>query len=199
MKKDKRPSIARHKHRWAVMSHRGAYVTKRCNIKGCDIIMPEQKMTPSELRKHKIEQSKLRERSNQIHKIFWDFGRTFYKFKKVEVSKELRQKYPTMYTSKYQDVRDGWKWKSYDLMQRIEKWAEKYPKDVQVCRIDDSFFASSSLVMITHRVGNKIFGTSIVVVTQCDGQPPCEFFVYPSHREGIQEALAKISKFKSIY
>lgn len=95
---------------------------------------------------------------------------------------------------------DGrWKYKSYDLMTRVRKWAKKWPKDVIVCRIDDAVNANSDLVFILHRVGRRLWGTTCYTITQCDGQPPNEWFMYPSHRKGIQEALQKMAGYKSFY
>lgn len=94
--------------------------------------------------------------------------------------------------------RDGgaWNWEGAELQSRVEQWAEKYPDDVMVHGIDDSHFCSSDIVFVLHRVKKRLWGTTCVVITQCDGQPPCEFFMYPGHRFGIQNALVKMSKLK---
>jgi hypothetical protein len=81
---------------------------------------------------------------------------------------------------------------AYDLMERIEKWAKKYPKDVFCLGVDDSHFASSLLVLIEHRTENDYMGTSAVVISQCSGAPPAEFFMYPGHRDALIAALVGI-------
>lgn len=93
-------------------------------------------------------------------------------------------------------VETGWKYEGYELMERIGRWAKKYPKDVFVCGIDDTVFTSSDIVFILHRIKRKLWGTSVVVITQCDNLPPKEFFMYPGHRAGIQMALAQMAKLK---
>lgn len=196
--KQREPVIKKHRHHWKWASRRGDFIEFRCNRDGCDARKPERKMTPHEIKRFKAQDAKSQAERDQMHSVGWDFQKTFYKYKRVEVNPELRKKFPKMYKSKYQDVRDGWKWTSYTLMTRVREWAKKYPEDVIVCRIDDSFFASSDLVFILHRVKRRLWGTTVVVIPQCDGQPPCEYFMYPSHREGIQKALEKMSKFERL-
>lgn len=131
-----------------------------------------------------------------IHKVFHEFCKKFYKYKRVRIT-GLLKKHKVFGNSKYHNVRDGWKYAGYKLMQEVEKFAEKYPKDIEVVNIDDSCHASSSLVLIHHipTTGpdkGKNWGTTAIVVTQCDGQPPCEFFMYPGHQKSFISALRKV-------
>lgn len=81
----------------------------------------------------------------------------------------------------------------FTLMKKVEKWALRYPNDVRVLSIDDSHFASSILVLIEHRTARTYVGTTAVVIPQCTGEAPIEFFMYPDHRDGILSALTKIA------
>jgi hypothetical protein len=134
----------------------------------------ERKATPFEKKRIKADHMRSDARSAAMHKVNWEFGKKFMN-------------------------KDGkWKYKSYDLMTRVRKWAEKHPKDVIVCRIDDSYNAGSDLVFVLHRIGRTLWGTTCYTITQCDGQPPNEWFMYPSHRKGIQKALAEMAKYKEM-
>ena len=132
----------------------------------------EREATPSEKKRIKADQKRSDIRIEAMHKVTWDFRKTF-----------LNEK-------------SEWKYKSYELMTRVRKWAKKHTKDVIVCRIDDSHNASSDLVFILHRIGRELWGTTCYTIAQCDGQPPNEWFMYPGHREGIQKALAEMAKYK---
>jgi hypothetical protein len=158
-----------HKHKLKRAWTRGYdFIGFRCKTCPYEI---ERKTTPFEKKQMHSET-----RTNTIHKVNWDFAKTF--MKRWKPGQKLE-----------------WKYKAYDLMTRVRKWAKKYPKDVMVCRIDDSYNASSDLVFILHRIGRRLWGTSCYTITQCDGQPPNEWFMYPSHREGIQKALAIMAKY----
>lgn len=102
-----------------------------------------------------------------VHKVWHEFQRRFQK--------------------------DGeYRFGSYDLMVRVEKWAQKHPREVKCLSIDDSYFASSLLVLIEHRHYRSYMGTTAVVIPQCTGEKPLEFFLYPSDRNGLIAALVGI-------
>lgn len=88
-----------------------------------------------------------------------------------------------------------WLYQGADLQDRIHDWAEKWPQDVAICGIDDSHFTSSDVVFILHRKGKKLWGTTVYVITQCDGQPPMEFFMYPGHARWMERALSVMNRF----
>jgi hypothetical protein len=118
----------------------------------------------------------IKKKSATIHKVWHAFQRKFF------------------------ENGDGhtWKWTGYDLTCKVEKWAKRYPKDVFSGHIDDSHFCSSDIYFILHRDGKKNQGTTVVVLTQCDEQPPCEFFMYPIHVKGMIDILSKINKMPKI-
>jgi len=90
----------------------------------------------------------------------------------------------------------GWKYTGYELMTAVEKWAKRWPKDVAICCIDDAHFSSSSIVFILcwdKQTKKKLFGTSVVVIPQNSGQP-CDFFMYPQHRQEMLLALRAMVK-----
>jgi hypothetical protein len=87
---------------------------------------------------------------------------------------------------------DAYRFTGYDLMVRVEKWARKHPHEVRCLSIDDSAFASSTLLLVEHRHTREYMGTTAVVIPQCTGEKPIEFFMYPSHRDEIIAALVSI-------
>jgi len=163
--------LPEHKHRWEVTYSIGI-VTLGLECP-CGEKM-ERPATKAESRKLKADQDYREAESAQMHKANWDFDKNFKDEK-------------------------GWKYKSYDLMTRVRKWAKEWPKDVIVCRIDDSHNANSDLVFVLHRVGRRLWGTTCYTITQCDGQPPNEWFMYPGHRAGIQKALQVMAGFRKFY
>lgn len=129
-------------------------------------------MTDSERKRYAASDKRGWDRCKRMHAVSHDFKKQFK-------DKEGRQ----------------WKWVGWELTERVTRWSKKYPKDVIICGVDDSYHASSDMVLILHRESlRKNWGTTVVVIPQCDGQPPMEFFMYPAHRKGIQEALTRISK-----
>ncbi len=80
----------------------------------------------------------------------------------------------------------------YDLMVSVEKWAKKYPREVRCVGIDDSYFASSLLLLVEHRHSRGYMGTTAVVIPQCTGDKPMEFFLYPNDRNSLIAALVNI-------
>jgi len=91
------------------------------------------------------------------------------------------------------------KGKGYDLMQKVAKFAEKYPKDIEIVRCDDSYHAGSDLVMIHHfykrgKNRGKNWGTSVIFIPQCSGEDPIEFFLYPNHQKNLLKVLTRAYK-----
>lgn len=94
---------------------------------------------------------------------------------------------------------DGWRWTGWDLIKRVEKWAEKYPKDVYIAGCDDTYHTTSNIVLVLHRTGRRLWGTTVYVLTQCDGLPPKEFFLYSGHAHDLERALRVIRRFEPYY
>mgnify|MGYP001585093385 CR=1 FL=1 len=56
------------------------------------------------------------------------------------------------------------KYQGYDMMKRVAKWARTQPKGfVHIVYCDDSYHASSNLVLIEHKRSDKYMGTSVVL------------------------------------
>jgi len=163
--------LKEHKHRWKLVYTVGFdTIGFECFCKE----KMERKATPAEEKRIRADHARREKESARMHKVNWDFDQNFKDEK-------------------------GWKYKSYDLMTRVRKWAQKWPKDVIVCRIDDSVNANSDIVFVLHRIGQRLWGTTCYTITQCDGQPPNEWFMYPGHRAGIQKALEVMAGYKSFY
>lgn len=73
----------------------------------------------------------------------------------------------------------AWKYKGYDLIERVAKWAFKHP-EVRTVRVDDAAHANSDLVFVPHQSKRKVMGISVVFIPQCTGEDPIRFFLYPS-------------------
>jgi hypothetical protein len=127
----------------------------------------ERKATPGERKFYAREMDWARGRN--IHAVWYEFARRF-------------------------KTKNGFKYRSkgHDLMIDVEKWAKRHPKDVRIVGVDDSYFASSFMVLIEHKTTRSYMGTSVVVIPQCTGEDPLEFFLYPSHRKGLMETLRSI-------
>lgn len=179
-----------HRHKFERIGYRGYdFIMLSCKCGEC----AERKATKAETRKIRREVKEQEEESKRQNKIPHEFDRLFKSYKDGHSFKVGDR----TVTPK---VEDGWRYKGHDFMARVRNWAKKYPKDVLICGIDDNYFASSIIVFILHRPSpKKLWGTTAIVITQCDGIPPKEFFMYPGHRNGIQEALAQMAKYKSIY
>jgi len=91
------------------------------------------------------------------------------------------------------DPRTKWKLRGNDLIYGIEAWAVKWPNDVHLVWMDDSYFASSLLCLIEHKNKDEFMGTSMVFVAQCSGDPPVDFFMYPDHQRQLTEALCLVT------
>ena len=94
------------------------------------------------------------------------------------------------FVKRFKDEDDNWRLAGYEFMKASEKWAARYPERVCCVPCDDTYFSSSLLVLITHEVpGRHWMGVTVVVISQCDGLPPKEFFLYPNHAEFLMQAL----------
>lgn len=82
----------------------------------------------------------------------------------------------------------------YELIVKVERWAKKYPDDVRLVSVDDKHFAGSLLVLIEHRTKTQYMGTSAIIIPQCTGEAPLQFFLYPEHRRALLAALTSIEK-----
>lgn len=179
------------------MPHRHAWRRKSQSAKmiwfGCDCGAKKSRpSSPRERQRFLAEHQELMAECDRQNRVCREFDRTF----KNSVIRRVRIGGKVISGREY----TGWKYTGYDLMSRVERWAKKYPKDVYISGIDDTHFASSDLVFILHRPSpRRIWGTTCVVITQLDGVPPKEFFMYPGHRQGIQEALARMAQYRSRY
>jgi len=134
----------------------------------------ERPATKAETKKFKADFKKHKQECNQMHKVWHNFSKNFY-------------------NDKYQ-----FKWSSYEMMCKVGKWAKKYPKDVFTLDIDDGCHTGSDIVFILHRINNRLWGVSVVVITQSDGQMPNHYFMYPSHLKYIHGVLGQFLKMKKL-
>lgn len=160
--------IKKHRHRWHISGQSITNTTLSCRC-GEHRDRPASKQEVVDLKQQIKEMTR---RSSAIHRVWHAFQRKFFEKANGHT----------------------WKWTGYNLMCKIERWAKKYPKDIFSAGIDDSHHAGSDIYFILHRDGKKNWGTTVIVITQCDGQPPCEYFMYPGHAKGIIDILKKINK-----
>lgn len=83
------------------------------------------------------------------------------------------------------------KHKGGELLGEVREWALRYPADVRMVRCDDGAHCGSTLVCIFHRCRYQFMGMSVVFIPQCTGEPPTQFFLYPSHIEGLEDVLTR--------
>jgi hypothetical protein len=91
-----------------------------------------------------------------------------------------------------------WKEKGWDLIEKLEKFAAKRPQ-IRMVRVDDSSFTNSELVFVPHtydtpKLGCAYMGTTVIFIAQCAGDPPVEFFLYPSHLRNLIKTLQEVEK-----
>jgi hypothetical protein len=82
----------------------------------------------------------------------------------------------------------------YQLMRICEKFARKHPTDVYVSSCDDSVYAGSRLVYIVHESVDNWHGITVLMIPQCDGRPPAQFFLYESHLDCLIKKLTRLQK-----
>ena len=90
------------------------------------------------------------------------------------------------------EERDEFALTGWELMEKVEEWALKWPEDVRITRCDDNMFMSSLIVLIDHKTPTQFMGTTMVTIPQMGSQPQV-MFLYPGHREGLREKLREIS------
>jgi hypothetical protein len=86
------------------------------------------------------------------------------------------------------------KYKGYDLMQRVERWAKRWSHDVQLVHCDDDYHAGSLLVLIQHQQPHDYMGCTVVFIPQCTGEAPIRFFLYNDDRDSLIKALDVVRK-----
>lgn len=158
-------------HTWDLISYGSKEITL-----GCRLCLKRKTREPTE---------------KELHTLYE--GKTFSKYmfgKKGEPSvhdvwHDFRKRFMNDLTFKY---------KGYELMQKVTRWAKKYPADVQIVGVDDNHFCGSDLVLIDSKTRDTYMGTSVVYIPQCSGEDPIQFFLYPSHREALLAALTTIKK-----
>lgn len=99
------------------------------------------------------------------------------------VHKEAATLHKTWHTleRKFKDVEtEEWKLPNRELMAAIEHWAKRR-KDVHILPVDDSYFASSFLVLVEHKTAHQFMGVTALFIPQCAPGKPTEFFLYPCH------------------
>jgi hypothetical protein len=112
-----------------------------------------------------------------------------YRNRWLEEKKEIKQTHKLWHKFAKKFGSEGnWKYKGYDFMEAVDKFAEKNP-EVVVTSCDDSYFAGSSIVLIPHKGFEKYMGTTIIIIPQLSGCEPCQMFLYPNHADQLIEAL----------
>ena len=159
--------MSAHRHKFRVSSWRKDTVEFACRCGE----HRSREMDAEEKRRHNAEWTWKPKPENNIHRVYHEFVRRF-------MTKDG----------------DGWKYEGYDLMQRVERWAEKHPSEVKITNCDDDHHSSSALVLIEHRCTNDYMGTTVVFIPQCTGESPIRFFLYPNSRDCLVDCLREIAR-----
>ncbi len=164
--------IGPHRHRWDDFAYSGRSISfccrvekngKRCQARYSRFMTKEEK----KVRGHSAREMFHRPVQTNVHRVWHDFRKRFL-------------------------PDDSWVYVGYALMTRVDKWAERFPKDVQVLSCDDHAHAGSSLVIIEHKAPRRYMGTTVVFIPQCTGENPICFFLYPEHRKAFVKALQSL-------
>lgn len=86
------------------------------------------------------------------------------------------------------------KYFGYQLINKVEKWAKKYPNDVQILYCDDSSFAGSIIVFIECKDKEIYHGINVVCIPQCTGEKPLSMFFYKQHSDLLEKLLKNVKK-----
>jgi len=183
-------AAAAHRHRFRICAWSGTVVESWCRC-GERESRPTTKQEAKEIRDSFMKSLCLSDRHpDNIHRVWFDFERRFFKFKEVSFKAADPNKPGRKKTYKSR-VQDGWKLDGWKLIQAIERWAKKRPDDVCSAVVDDSSYSGSRLFFVAHRNGRDYHGTTVVYVPQ-DGYGAGHFFMYPSHRQGVADALREV-------
>jgi len=158
--------MAKHKHYWTVRSWCGKEVTYRCKC-GEEFT---RKMTAEERKRQGAWLLRRQPRSTNVHHVWHKapFPKNF-----VDLTDQMKK------------IKAG---------NAIEKFAKRYPGEVIPLGCDDSYFTGSRLILLTHEAKRKWMGVTVVMIPQCDGRRPAEFFLYPGHVDDLVRELTKIQK-----
>jgi hypothetical protein len=87
----------------------------------------------------------------------------------------------------------------YRAMLRVKRYAQKHPKEVIECHVDDAFHAGSSVFLIAHRDRKSRkghwMGVTALYIPQCTTQQN-EFFLYPGDLQGLIAGLQQMQKLQ---
>jgi len=95
---------------------------------------------------------------------------------------------------------EDYRWKDYEdnyqLMEQVEIWIEKRnSENIDLIGCDDNYHSNSDLILFHHvytdNEEKKWWGTTVLFLAQCSGDPPAEFFLYPGHAKALINSLEK--------
>jgi len=191
---------AKCEHKFRVSSVRG-HQFKEIHCSKCDF-RHEVPLSKDEVRGMKEQAKKDEKHTKDIHSLGWAYQREFYKWVKAKLSPKQCKQQKSLFASmnksmpkgrkfkatKFETYHSGFKYKGYEMMKRMEAFAKKHP-DVVICGSDDSFHAGSMVAFIPHRALTEYWGTTVVIIPQCTGEPALEMFFYPGHAIEIEKAI----------
>lgn len=83
-----------------------------------------------------------------------------------------------------------------DLESAADEFCEAHPDMVDIVGCDDSYFASSTILVVHHGTGDNYMGASCIMISQCSGQPPAEWFMYPGHAFQMADVMDRVAGLK---
>ncbi len=159
--------MSRHVHAFRIMAFLDPSVFEWCDCGHQRI----RKTTLAERRALRKEGWRTEKDAARIHKVNWAFNKEFRTGRR-------------------------WNWTGPELMDRIERWARRHPRDVIVVDVSDRTFARSILVFILHRDGRHLWGVTVLGVTP--GEEPFELFLYPDQAAALRTAFQSMKKLKPL-
>ena len=157
----------KHRHRWQLQSYGGWEVSFRCSCgetKSRRMTKAEYDWQVNSTRKWGVLR---KSKEGDIHYIF-------HKFLSQLCDEYLKPKFS-----------------GYDLMQRMARFACRYPT-CKILTCDDSSHSGSYILLIPHENKTEYWGTTLIITPQF-GQPTA-IFLYPGHLDEMLKALQATQK-----
>ncbi len=80
----------------------------------------------------------------------------------------------------------------YDVMQRVERYINRFCPEIKIIRCDDAVYAGSIILLIPH----PEHGITVMYIPQCTSQQN-QFFLYGSHCKALIKGLTEMKKVYS--
>jgi hypothetical protein len=84
-----------------------------------------------------------------------------------------------------------WRLQGWNFIEAIESYIAHCPT-MELVGCDDSYHASSRILVVHHELPDYYWGTTFLYIPQCTGEPPIEFFFYDNHASEFLSVMKAI-------